>query len=637
MRSACSASAALRAHEARRTSPPVSSIIAHSSPRHVVGEVDRAAARRPARRQPERVGQPPGRVDRDDDDPPAAPGRLEAEHRRRRGLADAARAAAHDDRRRRRARRSSESASSRQRPSSADAATRRPARRRVGGRGRPTGSSGRCHWPSGRLAAEPARSGSSCIARRSRAERGRRARRTSASRTRRAAERRQSSDRARRSPTSTPLTTTGPSRTPTRSSRAYGGLDHLVDRRRLGQRDEHDLAAVGVGEQLEHVVGLGVDRPAAHGVEQPGGRRRNVIGVPGGRAVDDDEVALAAALELLDLAEHDDVVDARGRGGDDVDDAGRRSGAWRPGRSRARGGTPRAPPAPADRLARRCRRRGRPAPACRRARRPARAARRRRPRRARTAVTVVLPTPPLPATITTWRRQRRHGRTSLSALAIDAISGGTFAQTSDRPADAPRPASPSLRRRRTPAPRRTSRRPASGPVDVLQVSGLFDPIVVDAIERRHRPRRRRRRAGADPAGQQPGRGGRSTTRWQALLERIADAPVPIGRLGRPVGRPPVRHAGPAAGRRRRHRAWRPARASATPASPLEPERRDDRLRRGRRSRCAAARSGCPTPASLGVFDQRVVPTRGSPTILNMVDALDGYEEDGVVLRDDREP
>ena len=38
------------------------------------------------------------------------------------------------------------------------------------------------------------------------------------------------------------------------------GLDHLVDRRLLGQRDEHDLAARRVGEQLEHVLGLRLDR-----------------------------------------------------------------------------------------------------------------------------------------------------------------------------------------------------------------------------------------------------------------------------------------------------------------------------------------------------------------------------------------
>ena len=47
----------------------------------------------------------------------------------------------------------------------------------------------------------------------------------------------------------------------------------------------------------------------------------------GGRTVDDDDVPLAAALELLDLAEHDDVVDARRGGGHDVDHAGRRQPA----------------------------------------------------------------------------------------------------------------------------------------------------------------------------------------------------------------------------------------------------------------------------------------------------------------------
>ena len=38
------------------------------------------------------------------------------------------------------------------------------------------------------------------------------------------------------------------------------GLDQLVDRRLLGQRHQHDLAADGVAEQLEHLLGLGADR-----------------------------------------------------------------------------------------------------------------------------------------------------------------------------------------------------------------------------------------------------------------------------------------------------------------------------------------------------------------------------------------
>ena len=61
----------------RRTSPSnvaaVSSIIAHSSPPASSGRrVDRAGARRRARRQAERVGEPLGRVDRDHHHPPAA-------------------------------------------------------------------------------------------------------------------------------------------------------------------------------------------------------------------------------------------------------------------------------------------------------------------------------------------------------------------------------------------------------------------------------------------------------------------------------------------------------------------------------------------------------------------------------------
>ena len=83
--------------------------------------------------------------------------------------------------------------------------------------------------------------------------------------------------------------------------------------------------------------------------------------------------------------------------------------------------------------------------------------------------------------------------------------------------------------------RPTPTRDRRGRVDVLQVSGLFDPIVVDAIDDGHRARRRRRLPGA--------RSSRSTRRapWSAddeieeLLEQIADAPVPIGVWVGPTG------------------------------------------------------------------------------------------------------
>ena len=59
---------------------------------------------------------------------------------------------------------------------------------------------------------------------------------------------------ARRSRRTTPLTTTGPEAHADPVLEVEGGLDELVDRRLLGQGDEHDLAAVGVGQQLEHVA-----------------------------------------------------------------------------------------------------------------------------------------------------------------------------------------------------------------------------------------------------------------------------------------------------------------------------------------------------------------------------------------------
>ena len=156
---------------------------------------------------------------------------------------------------------------------------------------------------------------------------------------------------------------------------------------------------VRVAEQLEHLVGLGAHRPAAHGVEQPGGRREERDGVAGGRAVDDDDVPLAAALELLDLAEHDDVVDARRGRGHDVDHAGRRQPLGDPpeavlaevllegGRRRDRLARQAADQLGEDRLAVELDDEHALAGVGGRS--------------GQTAVTVVLPTPPLPATIVT--------------------------------------------------------------------------------------------------------------------------------------------------------------------------------------------------------------------------------------------
>ena len=142
-------------------------------------------------------------------------------------------------------------------------------------------------------------------------------------------------------------------------------------------------------------------------------------------------------------------------------------------------------------------------------------------------------------------------------------------------------------------------RPAPGPVDVLQVSGLFDPIVVDAIDEAIDRSVDRRRPGPRPAGQHP-RGGRRPRRDRGADRAHRRGPAADRDLGRPVRRPALRHAGAAARRRRRHRAWRRARGSATSAPRCgRTALRSTSARR--RRRCARARSGSATPARLGVL------------------------------------
>jgi membrane-bound serine protease (ClpP class) len=169
--------------------------------------------------------------------------------------------------------------------------------------------------------------------------------------------------------------------------------------------------------------------------------------------------------------------------------------------------------------------------------------------------------------------------------------------------------------------------PAPGPVDVLQVSGLIDPIVVaaieDAIDR------------ADAGGAQAlvlqmnTRGAVVSPKEMAsLLGRVAEAPIPIAIWVGPSG----------------------ARLYGTPAQllavadvtgmasgsrvgytgvPLSPN--------GVSVDFGAAESalhsgsvGLTEALELGVFKQRVA-DRGIPTITSMINALDGYEEGGRVL------
>lgn len=162
------------------------------------------------------------------------------------------------------------------------------------------------------------------------------------------------------------------------------------------------------------------------------------------------------------------------------------------------------------------------------------------------------------------------------------------------------------------------------PVDVLQVAGLFDDIVVqeidDAIER----------AAADGSQalvlQVDSRGAVVTDEVMVeLLGRIAEAPVPIGVWVGPTG----------------------ARLYGTPAQILAvadvtgmaPGARvgnvgpalSDRFPLGPGlSELRSSTAGLSDARDLGVFQQRIS-DEGIATILNMLDALDGYEENGIVL------
>jgi membrane-bound serine protease (ClpP class) len=169
--------------------------------------------------------------------------------------------------------------------------------------------------------------------------------------------------------------------------------------------------------------------------------------------------------------------------------------------------------------------------------------------------------------------------------------------------------------------------PSPGLVDVLQVSGLIDPIVVDAIDDAIE------RADADGAQalvlQVNSRGAVvDRDEMAALLERIAEAPIPIavwvGPSGaRLYGTPAQLLAvadvtGMAGGSRVGHIGV----PLAPGGVPIDFGAAEQALRQGS--------IGLTEARELGVFKQRVTDL-GIPTIRNMVDALDGFEEGGRVI------
>lgn len=171
-----------------------------------------------------------------------------------------------------------------------------------------------------------------------------------------------------------------------------------------------------------------------------------------------------------------------------------------------------------------------------------------------------------------------------------------------------------------------------GPVDVLQVSGLFDPIIVDAIDHAID------RAASDGAQalilQVNSRGAVvSDDDITALMERVDAAPIPIaiwiGPSGaRLYGTPAQLLAvadvtGMAPGSRVGHIGV-PLRPNG---EPIDFGEADGALRSGS--------LGLREARALDVFHQNS-PDVGIPTIVSMVNALDGFEQDGVVLETTQE-
>ncbi len=161
-------------------------------------------------------------------------------------------------------------------------------------------------------------------------------------------------------------------------------------------------------------------------------------------------------------------------------------------------------------------------------------------------------------------------------------------------------------------------------VDVLQVSGLFDPILVDEVESGIA---RADREGSQALILQVNSDGTvvSDDDVQALLDLVANAPIPVAIWVGPTG---ARFYGTAA--------QLLAVADVTGMAPgarvgyvgvplnssVDFGIAEERLRNGS--------VGLSDARSLDIFKQRI-DDDGIPTVTNMLQALDGFEENGVVL------
>ncbi|MFP5486942.1 MAG: NfeD family protein [Acidimicrobiia bacterium] len=162
------------------------------------------------------------------------------------------------------------------------------------------------------------------------------------------------------------------------------------------------------------------------------------------------------------------------------------------------------------------------------------------------------------------------------------------------------------------------------PVDVLQVAGFFDDIIVreigDAIDRAEADGSQALVLQVDSRGAVV-----SDEAMVELLGRIADAPVPIGVWVGPTGArlygspAQILAVADVTG-------MAPGARVGNVGSPLA----DEYPLGPGLNELRSSTAGLSEARDLGVFQQRIS-DEGIATILNMLDALDGYEEDGVVL------
>ena len=167
-------------------------------------------------------------------------------------------------------------------------------------------------------------------------------------------------------------------------------------------------------------------------------------------------------------------------------------------------------------------------------------------------------------------------------------------------------------------------RPQVMPVDVLQVNGLFDHIVVksigDAIDRAVDKQSQALVLQVDSRGAVV-----SDEEMAALLDRIAESPVPIGVW-----------VGPTGARLYGAPAQILAVADVTGMAPgarvgnVGPPVSEDHPLGPGLTALVDRTVGLSDARSLAVFKQRIS-DEGIPTIRNMLEALDGYSENGVTL------